>query len=145
MFLFLCSELQTLLFLDSLSAYLPASCSIQSVKGTRGQGAAQILSLALEKELVALRESVSLLLGEEDEDEEEENMRLGHEETPEPGSVKGLQRCREVFQGDVERSKTRLSPLVEVERYRRLTQNMSKVQLDGDLAVLLDTQRTFLS
>ncbi|TNN51873.1 Fanconi anemia group B protein [Liparis tanakae] len=137
------SQLQTLVFLDSLSAHLPASCSIQSVKGTRGQGADQILSLALEEELVALRESVSSLLGEEDE--EEDNMRLGHEETPETTSVKGLQRCREVFQGDVERSKTRLSPLVEVERYRRLTQNMSKVQLDGDLAVLLDTQGTFLS
>ncbi|XP_034417003.1 Fanconi anemia group B protein isoform X2 [Cyclopterus lumpus] len=137
------SQLQTLLFLDSLLAYLPTSCTIQSVKGTRGQGAAQIFSLALEKELVSLRESVSLLLCEEDE--EEENMSLGQEETPEPGSVKGLQRCREVFQGDVERSKMRLSPLVDVVRYRRLTRNMSKVQLDGDLAALLDTQRTLLS
>uniref|UniRef100_A0A8C2ZUV9 FA complementation group B n=1 Tax=Cyclopterus lumpus TaxID=8103 RepID=A0A8C2ZUV9_CYCLU len=88
-------SLQTLLFLDSLLAYLPTSCTIQSVKGTRGQGAAQIFSLALEKELVSLRESVSL--------------------------------CREVFQGDVERSKMRLSPLVDVVRYRRLTRNMSKV------------------
>ncbi|XP_068560950.1 Fanconi anemia group B protein isoform X1 [Cebidichthys violaceus] len=139
-------QLHMLQFLDSLLAYLPTSCSIQSVKGTRGQGAAQILSLVLEKELVSLRECVSLLLCEEEEEEEEEKRKsLRHEETPDPGSVKGLQRCREVFQGDVERSKTRLSPLVDVWRYRRLTQNMSKVQLDGDLAALLDARRTLLS
>ncbi|XP_031151969.1 Fanconi anemia group B protein isoform X1 [Sander lucioperca] len=135
------SQLQTLQFLDSLLAYLPVSCSIQPVKGTKGQGATQIFSLALEKEMVSLIECVSSLLCEE---EEEERKSLGHEETPEPGSVKGLQRCREVFQRDVERSRMRLSPLVGVGRYRRLTQSMSKVQLDGDLAALLDTQRPFL-
>lgn len=91
--------------------------------------------------MVSLIECVSSLLCEE---EEEERKSLGHEETPEPGSVKGLQRCREVFQRDVERSRMRLSPLVGVGRYRRLTQSMSKVQLDGDLAALLDTQRPFL-
>ncbi|XP_078118136.1 Fanconi anemia group B protein [Sander vitreus] len=138
------SQLQTLQFLDSLLAYLPVSCSIQPVKGTKGQGATQIFSLALEKEMVSLIECVSSLLCEEEEEEEEERKSLGHEETPEPGSVKGLQRCREVFQRDVERSRMRLSPLVDVGRYRRLTQSMSKVQLDGDLAALLDTQRTFL-
>ncbi|XP_029314645.1 Fanconi anemia group B protein [Cottoperca gobio] len=139
------SHLQTLQFLDSLLAYLPAFCSIQPVKGTRAQGAAQIFSLALEKEVVSLRECVSSLLGEEEEEEEEGGREsLGHEETPEPSSVKGLQRCRDVFQLDVERSRKRLSPLVDVLRYRRLTQNMSKFQLDGDLAALLDTQRTSL-
>ncbi|KAF1382626.1 hypothetical protein PFLUV_G00145730 [Perca fluviatilis] len=137
------SQLQALQFLDSLLAYLPASCSIQPVKGTKGQGATQIFSLALEKEMVSLIECVSSLLCEEEE-EEEERKSLGHEETPEPGSVKGLQRCREVFQWDVERSRMRLSPLVDVGRYRRLTQSMSKAQLDGDLAALLGTRRTFL-
>lgn len=120
------------------------SCSIQPVKGTRGQGAAQIFSLALEKEAVSLRDSVSLLLCEGEEEEEEEKS-LGHNKTPEPASAKGLQRCREVWQLDVERSRMRLSPLVDVGRYRRLTQSMSHVQLDGDLAALLDTQRTLLS
>lgn len=142
--LFLCSQLQMLQFLDSLLAYLPASCSTQPVKGTRGQGAAQIFSLALEKEVVSLRECVSSLLCEEEE-EEEKREGLGHEESPEPGSGKGLQRCREVWQRDVERSGMRLSPLVDVGRYRRLTQSMSKAQLNGDLAALLDTQRTLLS
>lgn len=138
--LFLGSQLQALQLLDSLLAHLPACCSIQSVKGTRGQGAAQILSLALEKELVSLRDGVSLLLCEEEEEEkEEEKKSLGHGETPQPGSVEELQRRREAFQGDVERSKTRLSPLVDVGRYRELTRRMSKVQLDTDLAALLNT------
>ncbi|KAM9346826.1 Fanconi anemia group B protein [Symphorus nematophorus] len=138
------SQLQMLQFLDSLLAYLPVSCYIQPVKRTRGQGAAQIFSLALEKEVVSLKECMSLLLCE-GEEEEEKKKSLGHEETPEPASVKGLQRCREVWQRDVERSRMRLSPLVDVGRYRRLTQNMSKVQLEGDLAALLETQRTLLS
>uniref|UniRef100_A0AAQ4NQ19 FA complementation group B n=1 Tax=Gasterosteus aculeatus aculeatus TaxID=481459 RepID=A0AAQ4NQ19_GASAC len=134
------SQLQALQLLDSLLAHLPACCSIQSVKGTRGQGAAQILSLALEKELVSLRDGVSLLLCEEEEEEkEEEKKSLGHGETPQPGSVEELQRRREAFQGDVERSKTRLSPLVDVGRYRELTRRMSKVQLDTDLAAFLNT------
>lgn len=132
-------------FLDSLLAFLPVSCSIQPVKGTRGQRAAQIFSLALEKEAVSLRDSVSLLLCEGEEEEEEERKSLGHDKTPEPASAKGLQRCREVWQLDVERSRRRLSPLVDVGRYRRLTQSMSHVQLDGDLAALLDTRRTLLS
>nr|XP_046260532.1 Fanconi anemia group B protein [Scatophagus argus] len=139
------SHLQMLQFLDSLLAHLPVSCSIQPVNGTRGQGAAQIFSLALEKEVVTLRECVSLLLCEGEEEEGVENRKsLEHEETPEPASVEGLQRCREVWQRDVERSRMRLSPLVDVGRYRSLTQSMFKVQLDGDLAALLDTQRTLL-
>lgn len=131
-------------FLDSLLAFLPESCSIHPVKGTNVQGVAQILSLALEKEAASLRESVSSLLCEVEEEEERKG--LGHlEETPEPASVQGLQRCREVWQRDVERRRRTLSPLVDVGRYRRLTQSMCQTQLDGDLAALLDTQRTLLS
>lgn len=130
-------------FLDSLLTYLPVSCSMQPVKGTRGQRTAQILSLALEKEVASLREGVSLLLCEEEEEEKKKS--LGHEDTPEPASVEGLQRCREVWQQEVERGRMRLSPLVDVGRYRRLTQSMCEVQLDGDLAALLDIQRTLLS
>lgn len=141
--LFLCSQLQMLQFLDSLLAYLPASCSIQHVKSTGGQGAAHIFSLALEKEVVSLRECVSSLLCEEEE-EEQKKKSLGLEETSDPGSVQGLQRCREAWQRDVEWSRMRLSPLVDVGRYRRLTQSMSRVQLDCDLAALLDSQRTLL-
>ncbi|KAE8299250.1 Fanconi anemia group B protein [Larimichthys crocea] len=138
------SQLQMLQFLDSLLAFLPESCSIHPVKGTNVQGVAQILSLALEKEAASLRESVSSLLCEVEEEEERKG--LGHlEETPEPASVQGLQRCREVWQRDVERRRRMLSPLVDVGRYRRLTQSMCQTQLDGDLAALLDTQRTLLS
>ncbi|XP_040912815.1 Fanconi anemia group B protein isoform X2 [Toxotes jaculatrix] len=76
------------------------------------------------------------------EEEDEKRRNLGHDETPDPGSVEGLQRCREAWQQDMERSRMRLSPLVDVGRYRKLTQSMSKVQLDGDLAALLEIQRT---
>lgn len=139
------SELQMLQFLDSLLAYLPASCCIQLVKGARKQGEAQIFSLALEKEVASLRDCVSSLLCEEEEEEMEERTGPGPEERPEPGSGEGLQRCRQAWQRDVERSKMRLSPLVDLGRYRRLTQSLSRVQLDGDLAALLDIQRTLLS
>uniref|UniRef100_A0A3Q1B6Q7 FA complementation group B n=1 Tax=Amphiprion ocellaris TaxID=80972 RepID=A0A3Q1B6Q7_AMPOC len=133
------SQLQMLQFLDSLLAYLPASCSIQSVKGVRGEGTAQMLGLALEKEVVSLRDHVSLLLCEEEEEEEEAKKKsTGHE----LNSVEGLQRCREVWQQDVERTRMRLSPLVDVGKYRKLIQSVSKVQLEGDFAALLNTQRT---
>uniref|UniRef100_A0A3P8UES6 FA complementation group B n=1 Tax=Amphiprion percula TaxID=161767 RepID=A0A3P8UES6_AMPPE len=131
------SQLQMLQFLDSLLAYLPASCSVQSVKGVRGEGTAQMLGLALEKEVVSLRDHVSLLLCEEEE-EEAKKKSTGHE----LNSVEGLQRCREVWQQDVERTRMRLSPLVDVGKYRKLIQSVSKVQLEGDFAALLNTQRT---
>ncbi|XP_020490083.1 Fanconi anemia group B protein isoform X1 [Labrus bergylta] len=134
------SQLQMLQFLDSLLAYLPDSCSVQPVKGTRGQEAAQIFSLALEKEVMSLRESVSSLLCEE-----EEKKSFGKEDSPDPGSLGGLQKVREMWQEDMERSRMRLSPLVDMERYHRLTQNMFKVLLDVDLATLRDTQRTLFS
>uniref|UniRef100_A0A3B4ZMQ1 FA complementation group B n=1 Tax=Stegastes partitus TaxID=144197 RepID=A0A3B4ZMQ1_9TELE len=139
---FLCSQLQMLQFLDSLLAYLPASCSVRPVKGARGESTAQMFALALENEVVSLREGVSLLLCEEDE-EEAKKKSTGHEETP--GSAEGLLRCREVWQRDVERTRMRLSPLVDAVRYRRLIQSMTKVQLEGDLAALLNTQGTLLS
>ncbi|XP_056244727.1 Fanconi anemia group B protein [Seriola aureovittata] len=136
------SQLQMLQFLDYFLGYIPVSCSIQPVKGTREQGAAQIFSLALEKEVVSLRECVSLLLCEKEEDEKTRSP--GRDDTPEPGTVEGLQRCREAWQRDVEMSRMRLSPLVDVERYRKMNLSMSKVQLDGDLAALLEIQRTLL-
>lgn len=104
-----------------------------------------MFSLALEKELVELRECVSLLLCKEEQEGNELKKSHEQEETPDPASAKGLQRCREVWQQDVESSRMRLSPLVDVERYRRLTQSMSEARLDGDLAALLETQRTLLS
>lgn len=141
---FLCSHLQMIQFLNSLLTYLPASCSIHPVKSTRQQGAAQIFSLAVEKEVASLGQGVSLLLGEKEE--EGENSRShGHDEMPELGSVEGLQRCREAWQRDVDKGKMRLSQAVDVGSYRGLTKRMSEVQLNGDLAALLEIQRTFLS
>ncbi|XP_034549334.1 Fanconi anemia group B protein [Notolabrus celidotus] len=137
-------QLQMLQFLDSLLAHLPTSSSIRPIKGTTGQEAAQIFSLALEKEVVAVRECVSSLLCDE-EGEKEERKSFGEEESPDPGSGRGLRKVREMWQRDVERSKMRLSPLVDVGRYRSQTQNMLKVQLDADLAALLDTQRTLFN
>ncbi|KAM4558166.1 Fanconi anemia group B protein isoform 1-T2 [Odontesthes bonariensis] len=138
------SQLQMLQFLDSLLVFLPPSCLIQPVKGTRCQSTSQGFALALEKEVMSLRQCVSSLLSEENEKEGDEGS-TGHEKGPEPGSAVGLQRCREVWQKDVERSSMRLSPLVDVGRYRKLLQSMCEVQMDGDLAALLDTQRTLLS
>ncbi|XP_074550558.1 Fanconi anemia group B protein [Halichoeres trimaculatus] len=135
------TQLQMLQFLDSLLAHLPTSSSIWPIKGTTGQEAAQMFSLALEKEVAKLRECVSSLLCDE-EKEEEERKSFGKEESPDPGCAQGLQKVREMWQRDVERSKMRLSPLVDVGRYRSQTQSMFKVQLDADLAALLDTQRT---
>uniref|UniRef100_A0A3Q1EBA6 FA complementation group B n=1 Tax=Acanthochromis polyacanthus TaxID=80966 RepID=A0A3Q1EBA6_9TELE len=111
---FLCSQLQMLQFLDSLLAYLPASCSVQLVKGIRGEGTAQMLALALEKEVVSLRDHST-----------------GHEGTHELSSVEGLQKCREVWQQDVERTRMRLSPLVDVGRYRKLIQKMDLMKYNS--------------
>ncbi|CAJ1079496.1 Fanconi anemia group B protein [Xyrichtys novacula] len=140
-------QLPMLQFLDSLLAHLPMSSSIQPIKGTTGQEAAQIFSLALEKEAVALRECVSSLLCEEEggEEEEEKKRSFGEEKGPDLCSAGGLLKVREMWQQDVERSRMKLSPLVDVGRYRKLTQNMFKVQLEADLAALLDTQGTLLS
>ncbi|KAK2839869.1 hypothetical protein Q5P01_013609 [Channa striata] len=138
------SQLQMLQFLKSLLAYLPMSCTIQPVKATRQQGAAQIFSSALEKEVVSLRECVSSLLCGKDEGEEKMKS-LEPDETLKSGSVEGLQMCRESWQQDVERSTRRLSPVLDLGRYRGLVQSMCKDQLYGDLATLLETQRTLLS
>ncbi|XP_071783125.1 Fanconi anemia group B protein [Centroberyx gerrardi] len=140
------SQLQTLQFLDSLLGYLPASCSIQALRETGGRGAAQTFSRTLEKEVLSLKEGLSsLLCGEKEDGERRSSTGVRQQETPEPGSVEGLQRCREEWQRDLERSRMRLSPLVDVGRYRRLSQSLSKVQLEGDTAALLETQRTLFS
>lgn len=97
-----------------------------------------MFSMALEKELVSLRDFVSLLLCEK----EEKRKRLGCDTTTESGSVEGH---RVVWQHDVERSMLRLCPLVDVGRYRTGIHSMTKVMLNGDLAALLETQRTLLS
>ncbi|KAG7227656.1 hypothetical protein INR49_029417, partial [Caranx melampygus] len=110
------SQLQMLQLLDSLLGYLPTSCSIRHVRGARGQGSAQTFSSALEKEVASLRECVSSLLCEKEEDEK--TRRPGLDNIPEPGTVEGLHRCREAWQWDVERSRSRLSPLVDVGRYQ---------------------------
>lgn len=131
-------------FLDSFLSFLPVSCSVQPVECKRGQGAAQIFSLALEKEVLSLRDAMSSLLSEREE-KVEKRKTPGHEETPGQTAVEDLQRCREGWQLDVERSKMRLSPLVDVGGYRRLTRSVLDVQLEGDLAALLHYQRILLS
>lgn len=130
-------------FLDPLLAFLPAFCSIRPVKRTRGQNTSRVFALALEKEVSSLRERVSSLLFEEDEKEGNKRS-TGHEETPQTGSVEGFQRCREAWQRDME-SRKRLSPLVDVGRYRSLIKIISEFQMNCDLAALLDAQMTFLS
>lgn len=127
-------------FLDSLSAYLPPTCSVRPLKATRGPGEAQTFSQALETELLSLREGASSLLCEK-------TMKRSWEsgERPEPTTAKGLERCREVWQRDEERGRTRLSSQVEAGRYREMTQRMVGVQLSGDLAALIHTQTALIS
>ncbi|XP_061925104.1 Fanconi anemia group B protein isoform X1 [Entelurus aequoreus] len=126
------SHFQMLQLLDSLLGYLPASSTIQPVKYTRGEWPQQIFSLTLEKEVASLHEFVSLLPCVEQESER-------MTETPETGSLEGLQRCRLAWQYDVERSRRTLNPAVDVSRYRKLIQKLSEIQLDGDLAALMET------
>lgn len=128
-------------FLDSFLTFLPISCNICLVKSTQGE-AAQTFSLVLEKEVTSLGDCLSSLLC--GEDKEEDNKRSVHE-APEKGSMTELQGWRDLWQLDVEKSRKRLHPLVDVGRYRSLMQSMYDVQQNVDLLALLDTQRTFLS
>ncbi|KAM3862008.1 Fanconi anemia group B protein [Diretmus argenteus] len=144
------SQLRMLQFLDSLLGFLPASCSVQPLKETGRQGTAQMFSLMLEREVLSLKEGVSSLLCGEVEEEEGGERRgstgVRQPETPEPtSSVEGVRRCREKWDRDVERCRMRLSPLVDVGSYRRLSQRLATVQLQGDTAALLETQRTWSS
>ncbi|XP_054643340.1 Fanconi anemia group B protein [Dunckerocampus dactyliophorus] len=134
------SHLQMLQLLDSLLGYLPVSSTIQPVKDARGEWPQQIFSVTLEKEVALLHEFVSLPQCAEQERDDERM--TGPEETPETDSLEGLQRCRLAWQRDVERSRRTLNPLVDVSRYRMLIQKLSEVQLDGDLAALMETWRT---
>lgn len=131
-------------FLDSFLAFLPVSCSVQPVKCERGPGATQTQSFssALEEEALSLRDAASSLLSEEEEKKKRRSP--GHQETPGQTAAVGLQRRREGWQLDVERSKKRLSPLVDVDGYRRLTRHLLEVQLEADLAALSHAQRTLL-
>uniref|UniRef100_A0A668AJN9 FA complementation group B n=1 Tax=Myripristis murdjan TaxID=586833 RepID=A0A668AJN9_9TELE len=123
--LFLFSQLQMLQFLDSLLGYLPASCSVQALKEPGGRGPAQMFSLTLEKEVLSLKDGVSSLLCGETAD--------------------GERWSSAAVRQDLERSRMRLSPLVDVGSYRRLSQSLSQVQLEVDKAALLETQRTLFS
>lgn len=122
--------------------FLPVSCSISLVEGSRGQAAAQTFSLVLERELTSLRESLSSLLCYEDK--EEDKASPAHV-APETGSMAELQGRRDLWQLDVERSRKRLHPLVDVRRYRSLMQCLYDVQLNVDLVALVGAQRTLLS
>lgn len=130
------SEIQMLQFLDLLLADLPVSCTVEPVKATRGPSEAQIFSLALEREMTSLRYCVSTMLSKEKDDDDK---RISSFITPDPRCGDSLQRCRDEWQKDVERSKRNLCPLVDVQRYRLLTESLFKVQLDGDLAALIET------
>ncbi|XP_077436353.1 Fanconi anemia group B protein [Vanacampus margaritifer] len=131
------SHLQMLRHLDALLGYLPASCSIQPIRGLRGEGSSEILALALEKEVATLREFASPLLRGEQEGEEKAT---GPKETPAPGTPEGLQRCRLAWQRDVERSVRNLNPRVDVSSYRKFIQKLTDAQLDVDLAALMESQ-----
>ncbi|XP_028291045.1 Fanconi anemia group B protein isoform X2 [Gouania willdenowi] len=132
------SHSQMLQLLNSLMEFLPTSCTVKAVRGTTHPDTARAFASVLEKEVMSLKECLTLLLlCKEDKKDTERRSIVGHEDIPEPGSLEGLQTCREGWQQEVERSKRSLSSLVDVGQYRSLVQRMSKVHLDGDLAALL--------
>lgn len=95
-----------------------------------------MFAMALEKEVLALKEGLSELLCEEDE-------QAGH--LVSSGPAEALQGRREQWQLDRERSRRRLSPLVDVGRYRNVMRSLSQVQMGSDLAAVLYTQKNLLS
>lgn len=129
-------------FLDSFLAVLPVSCSVRPVKCEQGPGATRTLSSALEDEASSLRGAASTLMCDQ---EVKKRKSPGHQETPGKADAEGLHRCREQWQLDVERSKKKLSPLVDVEGYRQMTRHMLEVQLAADLAALSHAKAAQLS
>nr|XP_057938231.1 Fanconi anemia group B protein [Doryrhamphus excisus] len=134
------SHVQMLQLLDALRGHLPVSSTIHPVKDTRGERPQQMFSLTLEKEVALLHDFVSSPQCSEQETNEEKM--TGPEENPETDSPEGLQRCRSAWQRDSERSRRTLKRLVDVSRYRTLIQKLSEVQLEEDLAALMETWRT---
>ncbi|KAJ8013118.1 hypothetical protein DPEC_G00049970 [Dallia pectoralis] len=135
-----CSKFQLLRFLDSLCVFLPASCSVLPLSEVAGKGASPRLALSLEKEVLSLKQGVSSLLWGEGVGEEGSKSGNGRmADPPDPSSADGLQRCREEWERSTQRSRRSMCPLVDVEHYRRLTQSLHHVQLEGDLAALIET------
>ncbi|XP_036396751.1 Fanconi anemia group B protein [Megalops cyprinoides] len=122
-------------FLDCMCRILPPSYQIQPLRKGGVEGLTQTLASALEKEALALREGVSSLLSLGSGEGQEGEGGVGVTPDPAPvASADELQRRRAEWERDGERSRRRLSPLVEVEHYRRLTASLSQVQLEGDMA-----------
>ncbi|KAM9804804.1 Fanconi anemia group B protein [Neosynchiropus ocellatus] len=126
---------QMLQFLHSFLPFLPDSCSVSLVRRSRVQRPAAKLPAALQHELLTVQEFSSLLQPEQQEDKPPAD-----EGDPDPGSEEGLSRCREAWQQEALRSRTGLSPLLDVERYHRLTRRLTGAQLEADLAALVATQ-----
>ncbi|KPP78326.1 hypothetical protein Z043_102173 [Scleropages formosus] len=128
------SQNDLLQFLDSLCRYLPSYCEVQPFRTSGKEDLVRVAASALGAEVAALREGVSALLS----DAQEEACRSA----PEPvESFDELQKARAKMEMEKERSRRLRSPLVGVDQYRRLTSAMAQVQLEGDVAVhsLLDT------
>ncbi|XP_061083050.1 Fanconi anemia group B protein [Conger conger] len=128
-------------FLDSLCRHLPSSHQIQPLGRERragrapGQDPGQALASSLEREALALRDGVASLLQGAASREDSEG--LGWVEgTADPGPTDELRRRRAEWGRERERSGRRLSPLVDVEPYRRLVADLSQVQLETDLSAL---------
>ncbi|KAG9349342.1 hypothetical protein JZ751_027785 [Albula glossodonta] len=133
-------------FLDSLCRYLLPSHRIRPLGRRRGQDLAQVLASSLEREALALREGLTSLLrsAANGEDLERTGQAMEATEHAPSGSVPTgttptdptdeLQRYRAEWERERERSRRTLCPLVEVERYRKLTDALSHVQMQTDIA-----------
>ncbi|KAI1899330.1 hypothetical protein AGOR_G00060680 [Albula goreensis] len=133
-------------FLDSLCRYLLPSHRIRPLSRRTGQDPAQVLASSLEREALALREGLTSLLCSTADGEELERTGQAMEATEHApsGSIPTgtaptdpkdeLQRYRAEWERERERSRRTLCPLVEVERYRKLTDTLSHVQMQTDIA-----------
>ncbi|KAJ8252886.1 hypothetical protein GJAV_G00206660 [Gymnothorax javanicus] len=135
-----CRGLHNLLqFLDSLCRVLPPSHRVQLLGRDRAeQDPGQAFATALEREVLALREGVTSVLHSavsEEESERVEQVERSTGSVPE-GPAEELHRRRAEWGRERERSRSRLLPLVDGERYRRLVLSLSHVQLQTDLAAL---------
>ncbi|KAJ8415113.1 hypothetical protein AAFF_G00008110 [Aldrovandia affinis] len=125
-------------FLDSLCRRLPPSHLIDVLCPTAGQDPAQALASSLERELLAMREGVTSLLrsatsGEGRDGKEREEGATDPTPSSSADAADELQRHRAEWCRERERSRRMLSPLVDVEQYRKFTDALANIQLETDV------------
>ncbi|XP_077199302.1 Fanconi anemia group B protein [Paroedura picta] len=120
---------QTALFqcLHSLFGLLPPGCKIKPLRLRRKKVLAEHLALALEKEMLSLRLSLSCALSQT-----ESSLPLDDEGSEETGSVPAVQQFREAFKKEQKQSILGMNRTVGGTFYRRIILDVSEAQLNSD-------------